>query len=270
VQKNLLKLILVLVVISFVAVPYVILAPERAREKAEEERLFKEEIARTTAEKKTYLLGKFDPSVWPDFVQIPFEYTVARTKMYLRKETYASYEKMRNEALKSDIILNIASAARNFDYQKMLWNNKWNGITLVEGQKLPEIFPDELERFRKILEYSAAPGTSRHHWGTDIDINGADSIYFDSEKGQKEYAWLHQNAWKFGFCQTYDQKGPNRASGYNEEKWHWSYLPLSVNFTEEYKNLIKEEDIKGFLGEEYVPSFNLINNYVLSINPDCV
>jgi len=39
---------------------------------------------------------------------------------------------------------------------------------------------------------------------------------------------------------------------------------------EEYKNLIKDEDIKGFWGDEYVATFNLINDYVLSINPDCI
>ena len=95
-------------------------------------------------------------------------------------------------------------------------------------------------------------------------------MYFNSEKGKKEYEWLVKNAPLFGFCQTYNLKGSARGTGYNEEKWHWSYLPLSRTFIQEYKNLIKDEDIKGFLGDKYVPALNLINNYILAINPDCL
>jgi hypothetical protein len=143
-------------------------------------------------------------------------------------------------------------------------------VTFVDGKDLSKSIPEGRERFEKILEYSAVPSTSRHHWGTDIDINGVSPTYFDTAEGMKQYEWLKKNAPLFGFCQTYNLKGSLRATGYNEEKWHWSYLPLSVNFTEEYKRLVKDEDIKGFMGDEYVSEENLINNYVLSINPECI
>jgi LAS superfamily LD-carboxypeptidase LdcB len=129
---------------------------------------------------------------------------------------------------------------------------------------------DGLTKFQTILEYSAVPGTSRHHWGTDIDINGASPEYFETEKGEEVYNWLNQNAASFGFCQTYTAKGPDRPNGYNEEKWHWSYLPLSQKFTEDYKNLITNSDITGFDGDEYVNQEDLIDNYVLGINPQCL
>ena len=70
--------------------------------------------------------------------------------------------------------------------------------------------------------------------------------------------------------QTYNLKNTGRVIGYNEEKWHWSYLPLARTLTQEYKNLIKDENINGFLGDEYVAGQDLINNYVLSINPNCI
>jgi len=190
--------------------------------------------------------------------------------MFLRKETLDAFLKMAEAADKDMIDLKIASATRNFDYQRGIWNNKWSGVTLVEGNDLSKSIPDGLERFKKILEYSAAPGTSRHHWGTDIDINGAVPEYFATEKGQKVYEWLTKNAPSFGFCETYNLKGSARGTGYNEEKWHWSYLPLSQTFTQEYKNLIKNEDIKGFLGDEHVTSLDLINDYVLAVNPECI
>ena len=229
------------------------------RQKAEEE-----------AEDRIYLMGKFDPAQRDDFILIPVEYTTDGNKKYLRKETYGAYLEMQKIAKMDGVELKIASATRNFDYQKNIWNNKWNSYTLVDDQYLSKTIPDGLEIFKKILEYSAVPGTSRHHFGTDIDINNANPQYFNEESGKKVYDWLTKNAPLFGFCQTYNLKGSERLTGYNEEKWHWSYLPIAKELTQKYKKLIKEEDIKGFLGEEYVPFLNLINDYVLSINPDCI
>ena len=221
-------------------------------------------------EKKIYLMGKFDQSQRDDFILIPAKYATNNSKMYLRKETLEAFSKMQNTANKDKIDLKIASATRNFDYQKNIWNNKWTGVTLVDGKNLSKSIPDGLKRFKKILEYSAAPGTSRHHFGTDIDINNANPEYFKTVKGKEVYEWLVKNASSFGFCQPYNLKNSERPTGYNEEKWHWSYLPLSKTFTEEYKNLIQNEDISGFLGDKYASSLNLIDNYVLGINPDCL
>ena len=248
------------------------------RQQKENEAIAKAELAAKetakkaieNAQKKIYLMGKFDPVARDDFAPIPTKYNIAGYKIYLREEALNAFEKMAEIATTNNIELNITSATRNFDYQKDLWNKKWEGVTFVDGKDLSKSIPDGQERFEKILEYSAVPGTSRHHWGTDIDINGVNPKYFDTVEGEKVYAWLIENASLFGFCQTYNEKGTERPSGYNEEKWHWSYLPLSKNFTEEYKNLIKDSDIKGFLGEEYVSGENLINNYVMSINPDCI
>lgn len=208
-------------------------------------------------EYENFLLGKFSPSV-------------NKNLLYLQDKTYSAFLEMREEALKNGIVLNIVSATRNFTDQKNIWNNKWEGITLVAGENLEKTVPDELERFKTILNYSSAPGTSRHHWGTDIDINSVNPSYFDTQKGNTEYVWLVKNAGKFGFCQTYTVKDENRKTGYNEEKWHWSYLPLSQKFLEDYKNNITIEKIKGFDGDKYVPLLNLINDYVLSINPKCL
>lgn len=229
--------------------------------------------AEKEAQQKIYLTGKFDPAQREDFVLIPAQYTLGQmnqNKMYLRKKAYEAFLKMKDVADKDEIDLKIASATRNFDYQKNIWNNKWSGVTIVDGQDLSITIPNGLERFRKILEYSAVPGTSRHHWGTEIDINGSIPLYFNEGKGEKEYEWLAKNAYLFGFCQSYNLKGSNRPTGYNEERWHWSYLPLARIFMQEYKDLTEDEDIKGFDGDEYVPSLNLINDYVLSINPDCI
>lgn len=113
------------------------------------------------------------------------------------------------------------------------------------------------------------PGTSRHHWGTDIDINSVNNSYFNSSKGIKVYNWLVDNAANYGFCQTYTPKGESRENGYEEEKWHWSYMPLAKDYMELFKNEVTYSDLKGFAGDETAEKLKVIENYVMSINKDC-
>ena len=83
------------------------------------------------------------------------------------------------------------------------------------------------------------------------------------------YEWLLKNAGKFGFCQAYSERGQNRKFGYEEEKWHWSYLPLAQSYTKDYPILIKKEDIGGFSGCESFERLSVIHHFVLGINPSC-
>ena len=268
--KNTIKRILPAIAFIVFLMPVVTSSLLDFEQKRTNEIILEQERKLREAEQKIYLMGKFDQTLREDFAQIPSVFVMGPNKMYLRKEVLDAYLEMQSAAILEGIDLKVASATRNFDYQAELWNNKWTGSRIVEGLDLSVAFPDGTERFKKILEYSAAPGTSRHHWGTDIDINGAEPAYFDTPKGIREYEWLVINAPLFGFCQAYDLKGMERSTGYNEEKWHWSYLPLARIFLEQYKNLIKSNEINGFLGDEYAPQLNLIENYVLSINPDCL
>ena len=222
------------------------------------------------AELKKYLMGAFETSTHKDFAVVPAKYSISGYQMYLRRETLDAFIEMEARAQADGIPLYIASAGRNFNYQKTIWDNKWLGHTWVGGEDLSVTTPDSRDRFNKILEYSAVPGTSRHHWGTDIDINDANPGYFRTAEGIRVYDWLTRNAPSFGFCQPYNEKGQFRPTGYNEEKWHWSYLPLARNFTIEYGVLISPEDIKGFRGDENVAGANLISDYVLGINPECL
>ncbi len=50
------------------------------------------------------------------------------------------------------------------------------------------------------MNYSAMPSASRHHWGTDLDINSVEDEYFQTEPGLSEHKWLVNNGFKFGFC----------------------------------------------------------------------
>ena len=214
-------------------------------------------------------LGKFDPSVHGDFVKIDKQHA-DRTGMFLRKEVYDQFIKMYDAALKDGVKLVIRSATRNFDAQKGIWEGKWTGKRLHESnENLAETTPNPKERALKILLWSSMPGTSRHHWGTDIDLNSFENSYFESGNGLKLYQWLVANASSYGFCQPYTEKGVDRTEGYNEEKWHWSYLPRSAKHLRVWKKHIENEDVKGFLGSETAKEIDVKNKYVLGLHPSC-
>ena len=169
-----------------------------------------------------FIMGKFDPTSHTDFVEIDTKYA-DRSGLYLQKEAYISFVKMYNAALKDGVSFVIKSATRNFDYQKGIWERKWKGeTTLSNGVNLGKSKLTNLEKAKMILEYSSMPGSSRHHWGTDIDLNAFNNAYFEEGEGAKVYNWLVKNASDYGFCRPYSAKGDQRPYGYNDEKWHWS------------------------------------------------
>ena len=216
-----------------------------------------------------YLLGKFIPEKDADFIEISIKYG-SKEGMYLRKETYNAFIQMHDSAALDGVNLKIISSTRNFDKQKTIWEAKWNGERIVDGMNLAKEVKDPVKRASIILKFSSMPGTSRHHWGTDIDINSLEDSYFLSGQGKKEYEWLTKNAARFGFYQPYTPKGKERPTGYEEEKWHWTYKPISKDLTLQYAKLITIESIKGFSGAETAESIDIINKYVLGIHPDCL
>jgi LAS superfamily LD-carboxypeptidase LdcB len=168
------------------------------------------------------------------------------------------------EAAQSDgVTLVILSATRNFESQKRIWENKWKGRVVVEGKNLMTIVDTE-SRARLILRYSSMPGSSRHHWGTDMDLNSLDNSYFETGPGRKVYQWLQAHAATYGFCQPYTSKESGRT-GYEEEKWHWSYLPLAKGFLQDYVRHIHYSDITGFDGSSTASGIGIIERYISGV-----
>lgn len=217
---------------------------------------------------KNYLTGRIHYDKYPDFVKIETAHTT-KTDEYIRADVYESFKNMRGAALRDGVTLTIVSGARNFERQKGIWEAKWNGERAVEGKNLARDVKDPNERARLILLYSSMPSTSRHHWGTDIDINSLEDAYFLSGKGKKEYEWLTAHAGEYGFCQVYSKKGEERPHGYEEEKWHWSYMPVASVLLANYNKTVTPADIKDFAGSTVVVSLKVIERYVNGINPMC-
>lgn len=203
---------------------------------------------------RDYLVGKINYRKDSGFVLVAPEHS--SKELYLRTQTYRAFISMYEAAKQEGIKLTIISGARNFEHQKSIWEKKWKN-----SEQLPP-----KERALEILKYSSMPMSSRHHWGTDFDLNSLENDYFKSGEGLKIYTWLQENAGKYGFCQVYSDKAMEGRKGYEMEKWHWSYMPLASEILARYNQEISSKDIQGFLGSEVASEINLIEDFVNGID----
>jgi LAS superfamily LD-carboxypeptidase LdcB len=189
----------------------------------------------------------------------------------LVKEAAVAFEKMTQAAAQDSIIIQAVSSYRSFDRQLAIWNRKFTknetlGLT-------PE------QNIKKITEYSTIPGTSRHHWGTDIDLIAAepkvegDVLLARLFENEGPYAalknWMDEHANSFGFHLVYTKEV--KRKGFQYEPWHYSYLPTSKKYLEWYLNLELESILKNknILGEEYFTEEfiqHYLEEYILGIS----
>ena len=190
-------------------------------------------------------------------------------KIGLLLEVKQAWQKMQTAALKAGIELEVASGFRGFDRQLAIWNNKYKGLTPVKNLANEQIELStltDLEKLKAILLYSALPGASRHHWGTDIDVY-APNLLKDDQKLQLENweyeengpfhqlsLWLNANAESFGFYFPYDKYRGGIAS----EPWHLSFKSLA----DRYSQLLTIETIITALSSQKVAGFDIIKQHI--------
>ena len=208
---------------------------------------------------ENYLMGRFNPAKHPAFVKVPSLYA-NRSGYYLRIEAFEAFKKMYEAARKDGVKLIIRSATRNFDYQKRIWERKWRAQKKSRSPK---------NKALKILQLSSMPSTSRHHWGTEVDLNSFSNSWFEHDQGLKLFRWMNNNAAKYGFYRPYTKKDNTRPNGYNEEKWHWSYTPLSIPMTRDAKRVLNDSKIKGFSGSGTAVDIGVVKNYILGVHESC-
>ena len=194
----------------------------------------------------------------------------------LEKRTFNAFKKMEKAALMDGIELKIISAYRSYDRQKTIWNKKYLRFT-----KDYNLEPEKA--INEIVRFSTIPGTSRHHWGTEIDIiDGKYEVSDDedvliAEKFKKNGVfyemkkWLDSNSENYGFYIVYtdDQK----RKGFEHEPWHFSYKPISMELLKlfrksDLKKVIRNGEIKGseYFTNEFIEKY--IKEYILDINKD--
>lgn len=145
---------------------------------------------------------------------------------------------LQNAAKNAGFNLTIASSFRDFDRQSMIWNNKFSGSRPVYNKQQQPVDLTKLTDINKciaIMRYSALPGASRHHLGTDLDIFDKAAVNDDYklQLTPNEYEqggpfaplsnWLNNNLAKFGFYRPYKHD----LDGVAPELWHISHIKQS-------------------------------------------
>lgn len=149
---------------------------------------------------------------------------------------------LRARAAREGICLCVASGFRSFDRQLGIWNAKARGERPVLddcGIPLDWAALSDRERIHAILRWSALPGASRHHWGTDLDVwdpvaAGADyRLRLEIDEYGSGGPFRHLAAWlaelssaETGFMRPYSGWGCGVAA----EPWHLSFLPLAAGY----------------------------------------
>lgn len=134
-----------------------------------------------------------------DLTNIPIMY--AYDGHSIRKEVYNQYVQMWKKASQEDLTLIVNSSYRTYKKQQQEYDASND-------------------------EYAAKPGFSEHQTGLALDIvNGP--INGNEFENTKEFAWLQENAHKYGFILRYP-KGKEDITGYNYESWHYRYLGVAM------------------------------------------
>ena len=191
----------------------------------------------------------------------------------LQSEVLNAWQLMQTAAKNDGIELAIASGFRSFSRQLAIWNNKFDGVSTVKSIDNTQVDIQTLEgldKLKAILLYSALPGTSRHHWGTDIDIY-APNLLSENQKLQLEpweyerggpfhqlSIWLEQHCQHFGFYFPYDKY----RQGVAPEPWHLSFKPLA----KQYQQLLTPEIIISVLTSQQIAGFDIIKQHIDYIN----
>lgn len=162
----------------------------------------------------------------------------------VHQEVVEPFSNLQREARSAGFDLQIVSGFRSFERQLSIWNRKASGQLPVldsAAETLEIETLSETELVFAILRWSALPGASRHHWGTDIDVYDAAATPegYEIELIPEEvnaggmfgalHEWLDERIAadrSFGFFRPYDQD----RQGVAPERWHLSYVPLAATY----------------------------------------
>jgi LAS superfamily LD-carboxypeptidase LdcB len=200
----------------------------------------------------------------------------------LHYEAVASFAAMRDAAAEAGLQLEAASSFRDFERQLVLWNRKWRGERPLYDRRGTPLDPARLsdsQRVDAILSWSAIPGGSRHHWGSDIDVIDSAGMpaNYQVQLVPGEYAadgvfgrltrWLDQNMERFGFYRPY---GSDRG-GAGIEPWHLSYAPVAREAVDALSlSVLREAIAQGdMLGKDVVLDRlpEIYTRFILAVDP---
>ncbi len=163
---------------------------------------------------------------------------LAAPQCALHVHAAAPFLNLRRAALADGFDLTPVSGFRDFSRQLGIWNGKFSGerpMVDAAGRSLDAGDLSPAQKIDAILLWSALPGASRHHWGTDLDLIDRHAVppgyrvllspeeFTASGPFAAVSAWLEANAGRFGFFRPFR----GLLSGVQPEPWHFSFAPIA-------------------------------------------
>jgi LAS superfamily LD-carboxypeptidase LdcB len=164
-----------------------------------------------------------------------------RPTMLVHQEVVGPLRELQQCAADAGFDLQLCSGFRSFERQRLIWNSKLSGLRPVvddKGMELDLAALSPWQQVQAVLRWSALPGASRHHWGTDMDIYDAAAmpegyqiqLVPEEVEGSGIFApmhdWLDAQLARRNFYRPY----ANDTGGIAPERWHISYRPIAENY----------------------------------------
>lgn len=193
------------------------------------------------------------------------ELDIQDRKIRLHKEVNDPLLALVQALTEARLPIKIVSHWRSFEYQSMLWHRKWRGEKPIVDRHSQPLDYQKLslqERFNAICHWSALPGTSRHHWGTDFDIFLQQPITegYDVQLTTEEFSesgpchtlneWLNTHLASFGFYRPYS----TFRGGVSPEPWHISYQSIAQQCLDNFR----VEDLEAVIMEKGIDDQSFI------------
>ena len=153
--------------------------------------------------KHRYLAEKYEPN---DLMTIPSEYA-SEDDLKSSRIAFNAFKQMSDAASKEGYGIVINSAYRSYQDQIEIaeYYKKWYGQGYVD-------------------KYVAKPGFSEHQTGLAYDIGSRSVNVFANSK---EYEWMKNNAYKYGFIERFTKRYEN-VTGFRMEPWHYRYVGKDI------------------------------------------
>lgn len=179
-------------------------------------------------------------------------------KHRLTPEALAALLRLQAKAHSDGIELELVSSFRDYERQLRIWNRKARGeVTLLDVHSQPLTYSElsSQQILDAILRWSALPGTSRHHWGTDIDVFDAKMMTVpEVQLVPAEYApggpfhdlhrWLDEKI-TTGEAEGFYRPYMLDRGGTSPESWHLSYAPQAHDYFSKFDLDLYRENIQS-------------------------
>ena len=167
--------------------------------------------------------NKLDESFTPELEKLT---KCSSGEEFLTKEAKEAYDKLCDASIKDGMKLGATFSYRSYKDQTTIYKYYLKNY----GQSY-------------VNKYVATPGYSEHQTGLALDVKSLNGSIF---KNTKEYTWMINNSYKYGFILRYP-KEKEELLGYNYESWHYRYVGVDIATYMHENNLIYEEYYVQFL-----------------------